>query len=168
MNMDSSFLNVRSSRIHRKGVFTVTHFSQGDLIKTLDDSRVVDPDHPLNSKLDEYEHHCDWLAGGKQILMPTPERFINHSCEPNTYVRTENELRHVIALREIQAGEEITYDYLLNCHGGVMWKCNCGKLNCRKNIPSSFFDLSIEEQKEKKHLLDSWFVREHYLKLQNL
>ena len=43
-------------------------------------------------------------------------RFINHSCEPNLFmvpVRIDNEIPRLalFALREILAGEELTYDY---------------------------------------------------------
>jgi len=46
--------------------------------------------------------------------MPAPERHINSSCDPNTYVTTRSDGRHVVALRPIAARSEITYDYMIN------------------------------------------------------
>ena len=161
-------LITKKSLINGIGVFTKVHFNKGAIVKKLDDSRIVDSENPLNIKKGEHEHHCDWLENSKQILMPIPERYINHSCQPNTYVKTLNGLRYVIALNEIEIGEEITYDYLLNCDGGDLWKCNCGEPNCRKNIPSSFFHLPQDEQEKLKPLLDSWFTKEHASKMKNI
>jgi uncharacterized protein len=38
-------------------------------------------------------------------------RFINHSCAPNCEVRIRNRRIYIFALRTIQAGEELSYDY---------------------------------------------------------
>ncbi len=56
------------------------------------------------------------------MLMPSPERHINSSCDLNTYVKTINGVRHVAARRFIKSGEEITYDYFIDCHGGIVWQ----------------------------------------------
>ena len=38
-------------------------------------------------------------------------RFINHSCAPNCEVRIRNRRIYIFALRTIQPGEELSYDY---------------------------------------------------------
>ena len=53
------------------------------------------------------------------------------------------------------------YDYLINCHGGVVWQCRCGTGRCRGAIPASFFDLPADEQRRLRGLPDGWFVAEH-------
>ena len=88
------------------GVFAVRPFSAREVILTIDDSRVVDDDAPLRAG--EEGRHCDYLEAGRVVLMQLPERHINHSWNPNTYVKTMNGERLVIARREIAAGEEIT------------------------------------------------------------
>jgi SET domain-containing protein len=44
----------------------------------------------------------------------------------------------LVALRAIEAGEEITYDYAATMHDDP-WemKCNCGALECRGTIRTS-------------------------------
>jgi hypothetical protein len=92
--------------------------------------------------------------------MQPPERYINHSCDPNTYVKTVKGKRLVIARREIAAGEEITYDYSINSSGNTIWLCGCGAARCRREIHSDFFHLPIEFQREYRPLLDDWFRKE--------
>ena len=102
---------VAESRIHGLGVFATRSFTQGEIILAIDDSRVVDDEHPLRAELGEYSYHCDYLAGSKTVLMRSPERHINSCCDPNTFVKTIDGVRYVVALRPIESGEEITYDY---------------------------------------------------------
>ena len=156
---------VAASQIHGLGVFATHDFTEGETVLRIDDSRVVDTEHPLHPELDEHEYHCDYLAGGKVVLMPFPERHVNSNCDPNTYVATINTVRHVIARRYIQAGDEIAYDYIINCHGGAIWQCHCGSPRCRGTIVSSFFELSPNLQVEYLPLLDEWFVKEHHEKV---
>jgi uncharacterized protein len=71
-------------------------------------------------------------------------RYINHSCSPNCeafVVEAESgdptADRVVIeALRDIEPGEELTYDYGIEVEGRltkaerVLWACRCGAQNC--------------------------------------
>lgn len=77
-------------------------------------------------------------------------RFINHSCEPNLFIRKFETLgdgheEHEFGLwsrRPIKAGEELTYDYNIETypvfHDGpdVRIPCNCGAKNCTKGFNS--------------------------------
>lgn len=139
-------------------MFATRPFRKNEVILTLDDSRVVDARHPLRKG--EEPRHCDYLDGGKVILMPSPERHINHSCDPNTYVKTFRGRRRVVALRDIESGDEITYDYCINSGGDTVWTCHCGAARCRQEIHSDFFHLPLEIQREYLPLLDAWFRRE--------
>jgi len=159
---------VAESKIHGLGVFATRDFAEGEIVLPLDDSRVVDDDHPLRIDLGEQSYHCDYLADGKVVLMQSPERHINSCCDPNTYVKTINGVRHVAARRPISSGEEITYDYIIDCHGGDVWQCSCGSSRCRGAIVSSFFELPVELQLEYLPLLNEWFIEEHREKVEAL
>ena len=159
---------VAKSKVHGLGVFAAQKFAEGEIILTIDDSRVVDHEHQLNPELGEYAYHCDYLAGGKIILMRYPERHINSSCDPSVFVKTINDTRYVVARRPLDKGDEITYDYIIDCHGGDVWKCNCGSARCRHMIVSSFFELPLEWQLEYLPLLNPWFVEEHKEKIEAL
>ena len=159
---------VAESKIHGVGVFAARDFAPGEIVLPIDDSRVVDAEHPLRPELGEFDYHCDYLAGGRVVLMPWPERHINSSCDPNVFVKTIAGTRHVVARRAIKAGEEITYDYIIDCHGGIVWQCDCGSARCRKTIVSSFFELPLEWQLEYLPLLNEWFVAEHRAEVERL
>lgn len=63
-------------------------------------------------------------------------RFINHSCEPNCCCRvitSESDSHHIVifASRDINIGEEITYDYKFNVEEeSLKLKCRCGASSC--------------------------------------
>ena len=159
-------MEIRHSSIEGTGVFAAYSFGKGDTLLKIDDSRVVDEQHPLGSTEDP--RHCDYLRAGKVILMQIPERYISHSCEPNTYVKTVDGIRVVIALRPIAAGEEITYDYCINGDGDTVWVCHCGAVRCRSVIHSDFFHLPLDLQREYLPLLDEWFRQERATEVERL
>ena len=163
-----SKVTVRESSIHGAGVFALEDILKGEMILAIDDSRIVTPELPLDASHGEFEYHCDYLAGGTVVLMRYPERHINHSCDPNTFVRTVLGTRYVFALKPIDAGEEVTYDYCINGFGDTLWQCNCGSARCRKNIHSDFFHLPYNLQVEYLPLLDHWYVEEFRHQVQEL
>jgi SET domain-containing protein len=159
---------VAESQINGLGVFATRDFTQNEIILAIDDTRVVDDEHPLRPEFGEYGYHCDYLANNRTVLMRSPERHINSCCDPNTFVKTIDGIRHVVARRPIRSGEEITYDYIIDCHGGIVWQCSCGSGRCRGTIVSSFFELPVELQLEYLPLLNPWFVDEHRSKVDAL
>ena len=147
-------VSIKASPINGVGVFAETGFEAGDVVLTIDDSHRVDEGHPVPAG---EEHYCDFLGGGQVIWMQVPERHINHSCEPNVFVDSENGIRRVVAMREVQPGDEITYDYCINGFGDVVWQCHCGSQRCRREVHSDFFHLPIELQAEYLPYLNDWF-----------
>lgn len=57
-------------------------------------------------------------------------RYINHSCDPNTYMRRAYRKVEFYSLRPIRKGEELTCDYGETHHDGKL-PCKCGAANCR-------------------------------------
>ena len=161
-------VTVGKSKINGVGVFAARDFTVGEIILAIDDSRIVDEKHPLRPESGELDYHCDYLADGKVVYMRSPERHINSSCDPNVFVKTINDIRYVVALEPIKANDEITCDYIIDCHGGIVWQCNCGSEKCRKTIVSGFFELPVEKQIEYLPLLNPWFIEEHREKVEIL
>ena len=110
----------------------------GEIVLSIDDSRVIAPTAPLDPARKELARYCDYLADGKVVLMRSPERHINHACDPNTFVLTLGDRRRVIARRDIAAGDEVTYDYCINGFGDAVWPCRCGAQRCRHTIHADF------------------------------
>lgn len=61
---------------------------------------------------------------------PRGFRFINHSCDANTFIRCTPERAEFYARRDIAKGEELTADYGESHHNGKL-PCRCGARNCR-------------------------------------
>jgi hypothetical protein len=156
------------SLIHGKGVFTTVSINEGKRILEIDDSCLVTDGSPLRPKKGEYERHCDYLGNGQVVLMQEPERYINHSCAPNVYIRQVAGVRYVYAMRNIEASEELTFDYCINGYGDSVWECTCGSPQCRKTIHIDFFHLPHEKQLEYLPYLNTWFLREFKNKVDDI
>jgi SET domain-containing protein len=57
-------------------------------------------------------------------------RWINHSCAPNCTVEIIRGRIWIIALREIAAGEELSYDYGFPLREWRDHPCRCGSEDC--------------------------------------
>jgi hypothetical protein len=57
--------------------------------------------------------------------------FINHSCDPNCESENEDGRVYVTAIRDIAAGEELTYEYNLFDSDDDEADCYCGAEKCR-------------------------------------
>jgi hypothetical protein len=62
-----------------------------------------------------------------------PFGYVNHSCEPNAFMRRHRGRVEFYALRPIEAGEEVTCDYGETHHNGRL-PCRCGSQRCRGRL----------------------------------
>jgi hypothetical protein len=61
--------------------------------------------------------------------VPRNKMFINHSCTPNVGIRGQIIF---VALRDISAGEELTYDWAMEENRPDRTRCRCGTRRCRR------------------------------------
>ena len=156
--------SVRESKIHGQGVFAKKAFRKGEILLEIDDSDPVLDRRKLTAEQEIFIDVFVTVDGKQKITwMKSPERFVNHSCDPNTYVLTDmrNGVRRVLALKDIRRGDELTWDYALN-----IWEewvgpvpCNCGAENCRGIIQGNYFTLPREIQRRYLPLLDEPFKK---------
>ena len=59
-----------------------------------------------------------------------PARFLNHSCVPNSEAICEEGQVWIVALRDIEAGEEITFNYGYDLIDYEEHPCQCGQKEC--------------------------------------
>jgi SET domain-containing protein len=85
------------SPIHGKGLFAARRISEGELIGELKVSTAT-----------RNGHHVLWVTETRRVRVHCPLKYINHSPKPNAVYYDTLE---VIALRDIEKGEEITHDY---------------------------------------------------------
>lgn len=151
---------VKNSPIHGLGVFARRTFATGESIMVREE-RPVSPLRPLDPAKGEFEYHCDWLEGGRQVYLGYPARHINHSCDPNAFLAERDGLHHIVALRPIHPNEEIVNHYGINLWDGESWECNCGSQRCLRTVPGDFFSLPLDMKIELSPLLAPWFIAEH-------
>jgi hypothetical protein len=128
-------LRVVKSAIHGYGVVTTRPFAKGELVCFGDGIF-----YPEDAEFDDtyalvFDGEDTGLGDTYFWDLVDQTRWFNHSCAPNSEVRGkwDPEQRrvnaHWIALRDIEVGEEITYDYAFV--GDVAEPCACGAATCR-------------------------------------
>jgi hypothetical protein len=68
-----------------------------------------------------------------------PARFLNHSCAPNCEAVCEAGRVWIVALRDIQPGEEITFNYGYDLEDYREHPCHCGSPGCAGYIVAEEF-----------------------------
>jgi len=79
-----------------------------------------------------------------------PWELINHSCDPNCHlaIRCGSDTVRVVAIRDIEPGEELSVDYDLFEYEVQYFPadCLCGSPNCRRSVRGyRFLSLDVRE-----------------------
>lgn len=123
------------------GVFARKRIPKGTVTWVLDKLDIVLSQEEVAALGQTYlpilEHYA-WVTGkGTRILCWDFGRFMNHSCDANTFGPGGAEFE--VAVRDIEAGEELTSDYgTLNLEHPL--RCSCGAASCRGTIRAEDFD----------------------------
>ena len=137
-------IQVRRSGVHGRGVFALQPIAagqtlieyKGEIISWPEALRrhphdPKDPHHTFYFHIDD-GHVIDAKVGGNAA------RWINHACDPNCEADETDEGRVFIkALRDLQPGEELFYDYGLVIDERytpklkAQYACRCGSPLCR-------------------------------------
>ena len=115
------------SRIHGYGVVSTRAFVAGDVVADVDGVALR-----LEDVVDD--EYCLWVTDELYFDMVDQTRWINHSCSPNGEVQTDVDDQgtvsaRIVALRDIAAGEEISYDYEFPVELAI--PCQCQSPACR-------------------------------------
>jgi SET domain-containing protein len=130
-------VEVRPSPIEGQGLFAKKSIAKGEqLIRNGEDDYVIMSDHEFWAFTKSAASYDAVALGDGRHRVSTvareqdPSNFGNHSCDPNAETNDEG----LVAMRDIQADEEITCDYALL--SSIRWSmaCNCGAQNCRKIV----------------------------------
>jgi len=142
-----SFINPKLTVRHSslgggRGLFAARSIKKGEILTI--SGGVIIPRHEMNRIPATVRNIC-FFAGSGYYMCPrsfkkiSPDFYINHSCSPNA--ATSENILEIIALRDIRAGEEITYDYRTDYNSLEQryrawrrFKCRCGSPNCVKVI----------------------------------
>jgi uncharacterized protein len=140
---DVPLYRVRSSGIHGKGVYATQRIRKGTRIVEYLGDRITheEADDRYEAKGQDDGHTFLFVVSDRIVIDAgvggNEARFINHRCAPNCDTVIENDRVFIEAVRTIEPGEELGYEY------GLTWEstddpeelenyaCRCGAPNCR-------------------------------------
>lgn len=149
----SSKVEVRGSNINNRGTFAIENIARGEVV-FIKGGYILTKETMWTNKLgDTY-----WPIDNFYVLAPRNEEeareiklYINHSCEPNCGLRGDIT---GVAMRDIQVGEEITFDYAMldnESDPSYNFKCECGSKECRGIITGIDWKMKKLQKKYGKY-----------------
>jgi uncharacterized protein len=138
---------VRRSRLQGKGLFASRPIPNGERI--IEYTGALLPNEEADAQCDDESmrrHHTflfgvddeytiDGAQGGNEA------RYINHSCDPSCESVIVGRRVYIHALRDIEPGEELTYDYWYTTDDGYtledlrrIYPCRCRSGICRGTL----------------------------------
>lgn len=137
----SEFCEVRGSEIHGRGVYATTFIPKaqriieyvGERVDKKESERRGNALHAKSLKTGDAAVYIFTLSKKYDIDGNVPwntARLINHSCKPNCEAWIEGRRIFVHSLRDIQAGEELSFDYGFDVECYEDHPCRCGAPDC--------------------------------------
>lgn len=139
----SDLIEVRRSGVHGLGVFAAKPIAKGTRIIEYVGERVShdEADRRYEEKDANDSHTFLFIVDSKTVIDAGTDgndaRFFNHSCDPNCESTVEKKRVFIEAIRDIEPGTELTYDYQIYREEGdpenidEVFACRCGFPNCR-------------------------------------
>ncbi len=134
---------VRKSTIHGSGVFALRRIRKGARIVEYTGERIshAEADRRYDDRPVEDNHTFLFIVDGRTVIDAgvggNEARFINHGCAPNCETVIEDRRVFIEAVRTIEPGEELSYDYQIKRDRGdpanidEIFACRCGAKLCR-------------------------------------
>jgi hypothetical protein len=150
---------VRASPIHGRGLFAVAPIPRGEIV-TIKGGYILDRD-ALGAMQPALGPAEIAVADGFFIGPRRPDEreggmiFSNHSCDPNLGVQGQIVF---VALRDIEAGEELTHDWAMTDDDTYEMTCRCGSPRCRGVITGQ--DWRRPELQARYGRYMSWYLLE--------
>jgi hypothetical protein len=156
---------VRDSPIHGRGVYATRRIRKGTRIAEYLGERISHDEADDRYAAKEDDGHTFLFVVNDEVCIDATydgndARFINHSCDPNCESNIEDDRVFVDAIRTIEAGEELGYDYSLTWESTddpqdlQLYNCRCGALECRGTMlspePVDFEEKKKDKKKKKK------------------
>jgi hypothetical protein len=141
--INSELIDVRCSNVHGLGVFAAQRIVKGTRIIEYVGERVShdEADRRYEEKDANDSHTFLFIVDSKTVIDAGVDgndaRFFNHSCDPNCESVVENKRVFIEAIRTVEAGTELTYDYQIQREDDdpdnidEVFACRCGFMQCR-------------------------------------
>ena len=140
---EAPLIEVRDSPLHGLGVFAARRIPRGTRVIEYLGERVshAEADRRYDHKEAHDNHTFLFIVDARTVIDAGVEgneaRFVNHSCAPNCESVIENQRVYIDAIRTIEPGEELTYDYQIQREADdppdidAIFACRCGFERCR-------------------------------------
>jgi hypothetical protein len=150
---------VKRSKIHGRGVYAARRIRSGTRIVEYIGDRIShdEADSRYEMKADDDGHTFLFVVDDDLCIDAgvggNAARFINHKCDANCETIIEGRRVFIEAIRTIQPGEELGYDYQLTWESTddpeelKLYTCRCGAANCRGTMLDRE---SVDAKKKKK------------------
>jgi uncharacterized protein len=148
---------VKRSRIHGRGVYAARRIRKGTrVIEYLGERISHDVADARYDLKDDNDGHTFLFVVDDDICIDAgvggnPARFINHKCDANCETIIDNKRVFIEAIRTIEPGEELGYDYQLTWESTddpaelKLYECRCGAATCR----GTMLDVTPLDEKRK-------------------
>jgi SET domain-containing protein len=139
-------VEVRHSRVHGYGVFALRRIRKGTTVLEYLGERVsqAEADARYANRNSRDNHTFLFTIDSNTVIDAgvggNEARYINHGCEPNCESAALDKRIFIEALRTIQPGEELTYDYQIRRDADdepdidEVYACRCGAPVCRGSM----------------------------------
>lgn len=141
------FLDFRNSEIHGSGGFAKTSIPAGTLIIEYLGERIPKAESLRRCELNN--RYIFTLTDDEDLdgdVPWNPARLINHSCNPNAEAELHDERIWIVALRDIEPGEEVTFNYGYDLEDYRDHPCRCGSPECVGYIVAEEFFPHVRRQ----------------------
>jgi uncharacterized protein len=138
---ESRYCEVRGSEIHGRGVYATTFIPKeariieyiGERIDKEESERRANAQHQKSLETGDAAVYIFTLSRNFDLDGNVPwniARLINHSCVPNCEAWIEGRRIFIHALRDINPGEELSFDYGFDVDCYEDHPCRCGTPEC--------------------------------------
>jgi SET domain-containing protein len=137
---------VRYSRIHGYGVFARRRIRKGTtVLEYLGDRLTHQQADARYAEKDPRDSHTFLFTVDAKTVIDAgvggnEARYVNHGCDPNCQSVSLNKRIFIEAIRTIQPGEELAYDYQIQRDDDdpldveAIFACRCGAQECRGSM----------------------------------
>jgi SET domain-containing protein len=146
---ETEFIVFKSSAIHGTGGFARVNIASGTRAIEYVGEKITKSESLQRCEADnEYIFDLDEEYDIDGNVNWNPARFINHSCAPNCEAELEGGRIWIVALRDIRAGEEMTFNYGYDLEDYQEHPCVCGATGCIGYILAEEFFEQVKQKPE--------------------
>jgi SET domain-containing protein len=143
----NEWFELRGSDIQGVGAFAIQDIPKGTRIVEYTGEKIshAEADRRYDDSDGSRHHTFLFILNQKQVIDANyggnESMYVNHSCDPNCETFIPRGRIWIESMRDIKAGEELTYDYMYDMDKNYtdddlfrLYACHCGAENCRKTI----------------------------------